>query len=136
MNNYIDRSGRSGIDKYEFVNDGVNVQFKGGSQYFYPIDGNDTATMTQLHALLDHGEYANRLINSSKPAYRTGRVLNKESEPVGDKRTLVPDNNTKVKSITNRFLSRMKPIADKLRTARDTAMKAAGDFKSWLTARK
>jgi len=128
MNQYVNKSGRSGISDYEFVKDGIMVKFKNGATYKYPNEGNDLPTMQTLHGLLDHGEFANRLINIRKPNFE--RVSG--NAPIGDTRPLP----SMVNQIKDKFMSRSKDISDKFKDLKSKAMGAATNFKGWLSARK
>jgi len=129
MQQYQNKSGRSGITDYEFTDDGVLVTFKNKATYMYPIKDNDTRSMETLHGLLDHGEYANRLINARQPNFIK---VSGENAPTGDTRPLPSG----VEAITTKFLSRTKDIADKFKNLKQKAMGAATNFREWLSARK
>lgn len=129
MEQYINRSGRSGIESYQFVDGGVDVKFKNGGTYHYPIDGNDNGVMAQMHALLDHGEWANRLINQYNPKFTKGPS---EKPPLGDNR---PVHKGKAKTITERFMARVKPISEKFTALKTKAMQTATNFGNWVKAR-
>lgn len=126
---YQNKSGRSGITNYEFVPGGINVTFKNSSQYHYPIEGNDIRSMETMHGLLEHGEYANRLINARNPQFvklsgpSTGKMV--------DNRPYPPH----AENVAARAVSRMTPIKEKFANLKQSAMNAATSFKNWVKAR-
>lgn len=125
MIEYQNKSGRSGIAAYEFVDDGVIVQFKNGAKYHYPIEGNNIRSLETMHGLLDWGIYANRMINARNPNYTKieGPDATHDSRPYPEK-----IGNT----ITDKFMARAKPIADKFSALKTSAMRNASNFGDWL----
>lgn len=130
MNEYLNKSRRSGIINYEFIDDGVLVQFKNGSVYKYPLAGNDQRTMETMHGLLDHGEYANRLINARNPAFE--KISGGEGKKVVDNRPYPENVGEKIRG---KFLSRFSNFKDKFQNLKQSAMNAATSFKDWVKAR-
>lgn len=129
MQQYANKSGRSGIKSYEFVDEGVNVTFKNGGTYHYPIEGNDPRTMETLHGLLDWGEYGNRLINARSPAFV--KLSEGEGKKVVDHRPYP----TSADRVASKAVSRMQPVMDKFSNLKQKAMSTATNFGEWVKAR-
>ena len=130
---YTNRSGRSGIDSYELLDDGINVKFKSGDEYFYPTESNSTNVMGDMHSMADHGEFLNRYINSNKPNFAHGT---RPTPTNSDTRELTDNDREKIKSLTDKFLKRNPSIADQLRMAKWRKLQAAENFDQWKNLRK
>jgi hypothetical protein len=130
---YENRSGRSGVESYELLDDGINVKFKSGGEYFYPTSSNSTSVMGDMHSMADHGEFLNRYINANQPVFTRGT---RPAPTSNDTRALTENDNTKIQALTVKFLKRNPSIADQLRMAKWRRLQAAENFDQWKNIRK
>lgn len=126
---YQNRSGRSGVAEYELLNDGINVKFRDGSEYFYPESLNGASVMGIMHSTADHGEFLNRFINSDKPKFEKGA----RPPPIEDNR---PVDRSKLERMGEQYLKRNPSVADQLRMAKWRRMQAADNYTQWQQIRK
>jgi hypothetical protein len=129
---YLNKSGRSGVEAYELLGDGINVRFKSGDEYFYPTESNGTGLMGDLQSTADHGEFLNRTINREQPKFSKGA----HSGPIGDDRKLTESERTRIGGITDTYMKRNPSVADQLRLAKFKRMAATENFTQWQQLRK
>ena len=130
MTIYKNLSGRSGVTEYEIDPDHqhIDVTFKNGGKYRYPVDSNGAYTISKMSALGDHGEYLNRYINKNQPSFERLQQGDKAGYRQHDKNI----DEGKVNKIHQRFITSNKGFQDMVKSA---MVSKQNDMASWKQQR-
>jgi hypothetical protein len=130
MTTYKNLSKRSGVAEYDVdpENNHIDVTFKNGGKYRYPVDGNGAFTISKMAALGDHGEFLNRFINKNQPSFERLNQGDKSGYRQHDNKV----DEGKVDKIHQRFLSSNKGFKDSVKAA---LVSKQTDLASWKNQR-